>query len=266
MTRKGACGMQITLCGVSLHYEQYGTGDKHILMLHGWGCEVKHFEPIANALKEKYHITVIDFPAHGLSSRPPEPWGVSDFAHCVKELIVQLNIAPCDIVAHSFGGRVALYLGAHEPQLINRLVLTGGAGLKKPQTEEQKKRSAQFQRNKKLLEKVISLGGPFKTLGEKSMDSLRKKFGSADYNALDEDMRKTFVKVISEDLSPLLPSIKASTLLIWGENDQDTPLWMGQKMEKEIPDAGLVIFENDDHYAYLRQWPRFVRVLEAFLK
>ena len=79
-------------------------------------------------------------------------------------------------------------------------------------------------------------------------------------------MRKTFVKVISEDLSPLLPQIKASTLLVWGENDQDTPLWMGKKMEKDIPDAGLVIFENDDHYAYLRQWPRFVRVLQAFLK
>ena len=37
MNRKGAWGMQTTLCGVSLHYEQYGTGDKHILMLHGWG-------------------------------------------------------------------------------------------------------------------------------------------------------------------------------------------------------------------------------------
>ena len=140
MNRKGACGMLLSLCGVSLHYEQFGQGDKHILMLHGWGCEIKHFEPIANALKDQYHVTVIDFPAHGQSSRPPEPWGVSDFAKCVKELILQLNIAPCDIVAHSFGGRVALYLGANEPQLVRRLVITGGAGLKKPQTKEQKKR------------------------------------------------------------------------------------------------------------------------------
>ena len=64
----------------------------------------------------------------------------------------------------------------------------------------------------------------------------------------------------------VLPRIQASTLLVWGENDQDTPLWMGQKMEKEIPDAGLVIFENDDHFAYLRQWPRFNAVVRAFLK
>ena len=40
---------------------------------------------------------------------------------------------------------------------------------------------------------------------------------------------------------------------------------MGQAMEQEIRDAGLVIFENDDHFAYLRQWPRFVTVVRAFL-
>ena len=78
-------------------------------------------------------------------------------------------------------------------------------------------------------------------------------------------MKKTFVKVISEDLSPLLPKVQASTLLIWGENDTETPLWMGQKMEREIRDAGLVIFEGGDHFAYLRQWPRFVTVVRAFL-
>ena len=79
-------------------------------------------------------------------------------------------------------------------------------------------------------------------------------------------MRASLVKVVNEDLSPLLPQIKASTLLVWGEKDDSTPLWMGQQMEKEIPDAGLVIFENDDHFAYLRQWPRFVTVVRAFLK
>lgn len=54
--------MQAELCGVTLHYEQYGQGDRHVLMLHGWGCEIKHFAPIADSLQSDYHITVIDFP------------------------------------------------------------------------------------------------------------------------------------------------------------------------------------------------------------
>ena len=250
--------------GVKLHYEQSGQGG-NILMLHGWGCSTKHFEPIAKALEKDYRVTVIDFPAHGESSQPPEPWGVSDFAACVKELIERLGIAPCDIIAHSFGGRVALYLAANEPQLVNRLVLTGCAGLRKPQTEEQKKKSERYQKFKKLylgLEKVK----PLQSIAENGLKFLQQKYGSADYNALSDEMKKTFVKVVNEDLSPLLPRIQASTLLVWGEKDDATPLWMGQKMEKEIPDAGLVIFENDDHFAYLRQWPRFVTVVRAFLK
>ena len=37
-------------------------------------------------------------------------------------------------------------------------------------------------------------------------------------------------------------------------------------MEKLMPDAALVVFENDDHYAYFHQPDRFNAVLDAFLK
>ena len=257
--------MRLTAKGIEIHYEQRGeTGKPEVLLLHGWGCTVQHFEPIANDLSRDYHVTLIDFPAHGQSQRPPEPWGVKEFSECTLEVIRKLGIAPCDVIAHSFGCRVTLYLASHWPETVKRLVITGGAGIRKPETDEQRRRREAFQRKKKLLQglaKVPGIGGA----AEKSLEALRNKYGSADYKALDEEMRKTFVMVINEDLRPLLPQIKASTLLIWGEKDQDTPLWMGQIMEKEIPDAGLVIFENDDHFAYLRQWPRFVAVVRAFL-
>ena len=256
--------MFITAKGVNIYYEQSGAG-KDVLLLHGWGCSTRHFAQIAQDLAKDYRVTVIDFPAHGQSGRPPEPWGVPEFAACTKEIMEQLGIAPCDIIAHSFGGRVALYIAANWPELVNRLVITGGAGLKKPQTEEAKKRSEEYKKKKEKLlglTKLPLIG----SMAQKSLKALQEKYGSADYNALDDEMKKTFVKVISEDLSPLLPQIQASTLLVWGENDTETPLWMGQKMEREIRDAGLVIFENDDHFAYLHQWPRFVTVVRAFLK
>lgn len=251
--------------GAEVHAETWGEQGTPVLLLHGWGCTIGHFEPIIKDLQKDYRVAALDFPGHGTSSRPPEPWGVPEYAACVKEIIEQLHLGKCDIIAHSFGGRVALWLAANEPDLVNRMILTGCAGIKKEPTEAQKKKSAAFQRKKKLLqglEKAPVIGGT----AEKMLEKLRQKYGSADYNALDPEMRKTFVKVISQDLRPLLPRIQASTLLVWGENDTETPLWMGQVMEKEIPDAGLVLFENDDHFAYLRQWPRFVAVARAFLK
>ena len=101
---------------------------------------------------------------------------------------------------------------------------------------------------------------------EKMEDRLRKKYGSADYNALDEEMRKTFVKVISQDLTEYYPHFQASTLLIWGDADTETPLWMGKKMEELIPDAGLVILEGGSHFAYLEQAARFNLIANHFLK
>ena len=47
------------------------------------------------------------------------------------EIIRRLNLAPCDIVAHSFGARVAILLAATYPELVGRMILTGAAGIKK---------------------------------------------------------------------------------------------------------------------------------------
>ena len=256
--------MFLTANGASVYCEQMGEGNKQVLLLHGWGCSTEHFRPIMQAMEKEYRMTVIDFPGHGKSSRPPDPWGVGDYADCVRDVMDQLGLEKCHLIAHSFGGRVSLHLAANSPERVDKMVLTGCAGLKKPQTEEQKKRSQAYQKKKQQLQHLQKLPLIGK-LAENALEKLRKQYGSADYNALDEEMRKTFVKVISEDLAPLLPKVQASTLLIWGEKDQDTPLWMGRKMEKEIRDAGLVVFENDDHFAYLRQWPRFVQVIKAFL-
>ena len=97
------------------------------------------------------------------------------------------------------------------------------------------------------------------------MESLRKKFGSRDYNALDAEMRQTFVKVISQDLTPYLPRIQQPTLLLWGTEDTETPLWMGQEMERSIPDAALIPLEGGSHFAYVEQPARFNAIVRKFL-
>ena len=97
-------------------------------------------------------------------------------------------------------------------------------------------------------------------------EKLRLKYGSRDYNALDAEMRQTFVKVVNQDLTDLYGCFRASTLLIWGDEDTETPLWMAKEMEQRIPDAGLVILEGGTHFAYLEQIGRFNVIVRQFLK
>ena len=78
-------------------------------------------------------------------------------------------------------------------------------------------------------------------------------------------MRETFRRVIAENLADHLPRIPAPCLLVWGSADEDTPLWMGERMAELLPDGALVVFEGAGHFAYADQPGRFAQVSRHFL-
>ncbi len=256
--------MITTAGGASVYYEQHGEGSRNVLLLHGWGCSTALWKPVTERLMHRARVTVLDFPGHGQSGRPPVPWGAPEFSRMIEELILALGLKGCDIIGHSHGGRVALYLASERPGLVGKLVLAGAAGLRAEPTEAQKKRGEAYRRLRGLSD-LLDRAKIFGALPEKMRDALRKKYGSRDYNALDEEMRKTFVKLVNLDLTDRLCKVQAPTLLVWGDQDTETPLWMGQKMEKLIPDAGLVILKGGTHYAYLEKTADFLRIVEHFL-
>ena len=77
-------------------------------------------------------------------------------------------------------------------------------------------------------------------------------------------MRQTLVKVVNEDLEPLLSSIKQPVLLIWGDMDTATPLSDARIMEDRIKDSGLVVVKGAGHYSYLEQRDFVCRVLDSY--
>lgn len=256
--------MELMVRGAKIHCELTGQGSRRVVLLHGWGCDISLMKPVADALNPDMRVLSVDFPGHGLSSRPPQPWGVPEYAAATLEVLRQLDFLPCAVIAHSFGGRVAAYLASEDTGLFTRIVLTGAAGIRPPQTEEGRKRSECFRQLKNLCERARK-ARIFGKLPDLMEEKLRQKYGSRDYKALDGEMRKTFVKVISLDLSDRYARIQQPTLLIWGERDTETPLWMGQRMERDIPDAGLVVLEGGTHFAYLEQAQRFCAIARHFL-
>ena len=207
----------------------------------------------------------MDFPGHGQSPEPPEVWNVDQFKAQIIALLDEIGAERVDIVAHSFGGRVALLMAAENPERVGRMVLTGCAGLLPKRSGGAQVKQAVFGALKagyesRAVQKLLGKNA------EKLTNAIQSHMGSADYRALSGDMRKTFVQVINQDLAWCLPKIKASTLLFWGENDTATPLWMGQQMEKEIPDAGLVVMPGATHFAYLERYPNFLAVVKQFLQ
>lgn len=253
------------LCGAQIYYERRGAGS-NVLLLHGWGGKCESWAPVLRDFAGKYAMTALDFPGQGgRSSDPPKPWGVADYMEMTYALLQALGIQKTHIVAHSFGGRVALALAATHPQVVDRMVLTGVPGLKAAPTPKQRARSNLYKALKALGDNRFCRA----VWGDKAVDGwrsrLQEKFGSADYRALSPEMRKTFSKVVSQDLRPYLEKVKAPTVLFWGEADTAAPLWMGQAMEREMADAGLVVMKGAGHFAYLDRYADFKAVLENFI-
>lgn len=250
--------------GVRIWYDLRGEKGSGVVLLHGWGCSSSLMDQPARALEQDHRVLLIDFPGHGRSGRPPEPWGVPEYAECLRALLEKLSFVPCAAVGHSFGCRVAAWAASEWPEMFTRLVFTGAAGLKKKPTEEENRRAKQYREKQRIFREVGRIPG-LKGLSLKLEEKLRHRYGSADYNALDEEMRRTFVRVIQLDLRDRYPNIRQSTLLIWGDADTETPLWMGREMEQLIPDAGLVVLEGGSHFAYLEQAGRFNTIIRHFL-
>jgi pimeloyl-ACP methyl ester carboxylesterase len=232
-----------------------------VLMLHGWGAHSGLVCPLAERMIPLgYRVYVPDLPGFGESALPPTAWSVHEYAAFVVKYMDAHSLDKVFLFGHSFGGRLGLVLGAEYTERIFKMVLADAAGVRsKPST------SAQFRLNTyKFVRDGLSTIG-MKGLSNRLRDWYVRRYSSADYKAAGA-LRETFVRVVNEDLLPYAERVKVSTLLLWGEKDTDTPLWQGQMLEKNIPDAGLVIFPRAGHYSYLDETDRTVKVMDYFFK
>ncbi len=242
--------------GIKTAFRCSGQG-RDVILLHGWGQNMQMMSAAENYLNQYFRVWNLDFPGFGESDEPDAAWGVSDYEDFLDDFIRVNGISEVILIGHSFGCRAAIRYAADHPDTVRKMCLTGAAGIRPKQTAEMKLRTKAYKAGKWFL----------KATGQnKKLEELQNRSGSADYRNARGVMRETFVKVVNDDVTPVLKDVRCPVLLVWGSEDTAAPLWMGQMMEKEMPDAGLAVFEGDDHFAYWHQPDRFNRVLDIFLK
>lgn len=254
--------MYKTVNNIKINYEQKGSGDL-IVLLHGWGSNIKLFANLIDLLSRKYTVVAMDMPGFGESQEPPSAWCVDDYVNFVIDFLKDYNTKQVMLLGHSFGGRVIIKLNSRKdlPFEVTKVILVDSAGILPPKSNKKSFRTYYYKAGKAFLSNKF-----VQKIAPDALENFRKKMGSADYAAASLLMRQVLVKVVNEDLEPLLPNIKCPTLLVWGVNDTATPLSDGEKMEKLIPDAGLVKLENAGHYSFLEQQFTFNRVMCSFMK
>lgn len=245
--------MIINAAGFDINYNQLGKG-KDVLILHGWGCDITLFDKMATELAKNFRVTLADMPGHGLSKEPTNKITVYDYANIVLDLLNKLDIKKTSILAHSFGCRLSIILASKHPEKIDKLLLCGAAGVLPKRSFSYYFKVYKY----KLAKKIIKIFAP------KKLEKFTSGKGSSDYKNLSSVMKATFSCVVNEDLTPLLKDIKAPTFLIWGENDTETPLYMAQIMEAQIPDCKKIVYKSRTHYAFLEESARTLAIANTF--
>lgn len=189
-----------------------------------------------------------DLKGFGENADMPYPYALDDYINEVKEYIYAKNLKTPSVIAHSFGARIVIKAASLEGGLFDKLVLTGAAGLKPKTTFKKAAVRAAYNTLKKFLPKEKLSG-----------------FFSSDYKALSPVMRESFKKIVNEHLDDRLKSIKNPTLLVFGKNDKETPLYMAKRLAAGICGSKLLVIENAGHFCFIDKPNKFNMEVKEFL-
>ena len=231
---------------LNLNYIQYGKG-KDVVLLHGWGQNIAMMNPLGKELSG-CRITILDFPGFGESEEPDMVWSVEDYSKFLYEFLTELKIKNPILIAHSFGGRVAIHYASNYP--VEKMVLFGSPCIRHAK--------------KSIKEKTLKFAK--KVPGMKKISEIAKQYmGSTDYKNASPKMRDILVRVVNQDLSDCAKKIECPTLLIWGTLDEAAPIEDAKELEKLLKDGALVELPGCTHYAYLEALPQVVSILKKFI-
>lgn len=210
-----------------------GAAPPWVLALHGWGRTHADWDAVLGPLGgPALDAVALDLPGFGATPAPPGPWGSAGYAGAVAPVLAGLVAEagrPVVVLGHSFGGTVAVQLGAGWPDLVGALVLSGVPRLARVGTKG-RRTAAGFRVGRALHRRGL--------LGEPAMEALRDRYGSADYRAASGVMREVLVVAVNESYEEELAALAGPVELVWGELDTAAPLAVGERAAQLLGGRG----------------------------
>ncbi len=214
--------------GGRLFGEVHGSGTPQVLALHGWRRDHRDFSALLGGT-DPLPAVALDLPGFGATPPPPEAWGSLEYARALAPVLDEMA-AEVVVAGHSFGGRLAVQLAAAHPEQVRGVLLTG-APLFAAQPANRRPRP----RWRYRAVRALARSG---LVGERWLEAMKLRYGSADYRAASGVMRDVLVRAVSEEwddtyLTPLR-AISCPVELVWGALDSAVPPSVADRIAKEL--------------------------------
>jgi pimeloyl-ACP methyl ester carboxylesterase len=116
-----------TVDGIPIHSSSSGTGDRTVILVHGWTCDSTSWDAQVPALSKDYRVITVDLPGHGRSGSPKNgQFSMNLFARAIEAVRAEARADRVVLVGHSMGTPVILAYTQLFPQHVAALVAVDG--------------------------------------------------------------------------------------------------------------------------------------------
>ncbi len=206
---------------------------KKLYIIHGWTYRPEPWHEVIAELK-KLGVEAELLRVPGLGTKSDKVFTIEDYVKWAREKLPKGSYA----LGHSNGGRILLNLLEKEPDYLSGVILLDSAGVWEKE-------------NRRLVLKALSKA--FAPLKKSKLirKAVHRLIGANDYENAPENMKKTLDNMINSDKTLDISKVTTKAYIVWGEDDQTTPLRQGKKMHEQLPNSKLTTKPGWRHSHYL---------------
>jgi len=247
--------------GVELHWSERGAGS-NVVILHGLSDSERSWWPVMAELGQRHRVFGLDLPGCGLSGRPDASYGLDWQTRMVAAWLDRVGITSCDVVGHSYGGGIAMWLLLYRAAVIRRLALVAPGGLGREVALELRLASLPFFTERygqpwmgAVTRLLLFLNGHSLST-EARAELLRFNTSPGTARAFARTVRDVIgwrgqTRQFLERAADVreLPVIA----LFWGENDRIIPIRQGEELAASLENCALRRFPGAGHFLHWEQ-------------
>ena len=254
------CEQRMAADGNELSFYDVGSGQTPVVLLHGLFGSPSNWLPIMDGLADHYRFYALQLPIEfGQNRRHTAFKSISQLTKHVTQFFDEMGLERAVVCGNSLGGQIALDFYLDQPERVERLILSGSAGLFE--------RSLAGGRPPRLCRDYIraqacEIFHDPKHVSDELVDDVFAMLSDRHYRRfLLRVAKATRDRYMLEELA----NVDVPTMIIWGRDDAITPPFVAEQFCDHIPTAELVFIDECGHAPPIEQPAEFARLLDTFL-
>ncbi|MDB4958722.1 MAG: hypothetical protein JWO36_6291 [Myxococcales bacterium] len=255
--------------GTHVHYRELGTGPA-VVLVHGFGASLDSWAGVAPRLAEHHRVIAIDLKGFGWTSRPEGDYSPAAQAKLVWGVLDKLGVTDVAIVGHSWGSSVALSMAVAHPDRTRRVALYDAYVY-----DEQVPSFFRWAQKSGVGEILFGLfykerfedRAPLAFTDERWVSQARIDHIEGEI-ARPGTTAAALASARGHHFAALhaaLATFDKPVLLLWGADDQVTPVSFGHRLVNELANARLTVYPHCGHLPMVEARVPSTRDLVEFL-